>query len=213
MPRSRNSSCCGAYLSAATCKQMVLKAIRDLRQPNGSDYRSILCYIRSCYKVKKSFPLKQIIDWLVEKRVLGRKKKKIWIIKQKNSQKLRKQKKKRRHQRPCNPRISQRSTRCLQQRKQKKKKPKFRNMIINAIRAIGEPSRDRIEQYISRHYKVCNSFVTKQTLQWLEGKEVIRCRRGRYSLTGKPLTLYVGCCEAAAQKTKKRRRAPSCGRY
>lgn len=194
------------YLSASTCKQMVLRAIKCLKNENGSDFKSIFRYIQKCYNVKKNFPLKQVIDWLVQKQVLCRNHKRIWIKKQQKSlKKCPKLKRKRKRRREtCKP--QRRSTCSL--RRSKPKKLKFRDMIINAIRAQKKASCSSIELYISRCYKVCNSFVIGQTLKWLQSKGVIECRRGCYSLTGKPLTLYVGCCEADTKNVRRKKRAP-----
>ena len=74
------------------------------------------------------------------------------------------------------------------------KRPKYRDMIVTALQEKGRACFARIAQYIDKQFDTRNDFVIKQTLKWLQCKKVVRCCMGCYSLTGKPLTLYVGRC-------------------
>jgi len=86
-----------------------------------------------------------------------------------------------------------------------KKKPKYRDMIINALQDKERLCYERIAQYLDKYYDTRNDFVVKQTLKWLISKEVVTCSRGCYSLTGRPLNLYVGKCnDGCSRKTSYR---------
>ena len=66
---------------------------------------------------------------------------------------------------------------------------KYRDMIINAIKAKKTACFERISAYMDKCYGVKNNFVVKKTLTWLKTKGVVKCSKGCYSLTGQPLNL------------------------
>ena len=74
------------------------------------------------------------------------------------------------------------------------KKPKFRDMILNAIKSYGESKGSnfgKICRFIEKKYKMRNDFVVKHTLKWLLNKKVLMNNGGRYKIIS-PLAPSAG---------------------
>ena len=64
-------------------------------------------------------------------------------------------------------------------------KPKYRDMILNAIRANGDAKGTNfqsIASYLEKKYKMKNDFIVKHTLKWLVNKKYLSGKGGRYRI-------------------------------
>ncbi|CAK8688418.1 unnamed protein product [Clavelina lepadiformis] len=73
MGRSRGARKSGKKKRKPKYRDMVIRAVKSLKEPKGSSYNSIARYIEERYKVRNDFVLKHVINWLCQKRVLSKK--------------------------------------------------------------------------------------------------------------------------------------------
>lgn len=54
-------------------RDMVIRAVKSLKEPKGCTYNAIARYIEERYHVRNDFVLKHVINWLSQKKVLQKK--------------------------------------------------------------------------------------------------------------------------------------------
>ena len=85
------------------------------------------------------------------------------------------------------------------------RKLKYRDMVINAIKAAGEMKGtdfNKICRYVEKKYKMKNDFIVRHTLKWLCDKKLLSKRSGRYKLLSPT-------CIPSAGRSRRRRRGKS----
>jgi len=83
------------------------------------------------------------------------------------------------------------------------RKLKYRDMVLNAIKATGEikgSNFNKIASFVERKYRMKNDFIVKHTLKWLCEKKILLKSGGKYKL------LTPICLPSAGRRTRKKSR-------